>query len=77
MKDEGAAQAPEGVQGLWPQEGWGGEVERMSRQMGMGWASPEHGGVGGEQRDGGEPWEGGMPLVCAQGWEESCSVIIP
>lgn len=52
MKDEGAARAPEGVQGLWPQEGWGGEVERMSRQMGMGWASPEH-------------WRGGWG---AEGW---------
>ena len=39
MRDEGVPWALEGVKRLWPHEGGGGrgvEVERMSRQMGVG-----------------------------------------
>lgn len=38
MRDEGVPRALEGVKRLWPHEQGGGgvEVERMSRQMGMG-----------------------------------------
>lgn len=64
-----------GVEGLWPHEGWGGDVERMSRQMVWdGRPTWTWGGAGGGMSLMGE---GGMPLVCAQGWKESCSVIIP
>lgn len=66
--------ALEGVKGLWPHERWGGDVERMSRQMGMGWGN--HLNMGrdrGSRRGGGMSLmgKGGMPLVCAQGWKES------
>lgn len=44
---------------------------KMSRQMG--WDGVGEAGDGGDERMG----EGGMPLVYAQGWKESCSVIIP
>lgn len=43
----------------------GGDVVRMSRQMGWDGVG-EAGGEGGELMG-----EGGMPLVCAQGWKES------
>lgn len=52
MKDEGVPQALEGGRGLWPHEGWGGNVERMSRHMGMGWG--DHLKMGwGSRRNGG------------------------
>lgn len=50
----------------------------MSRQMGMGWGNHLNTGSG-EQKGWGDELmgKGGMPLVCAQDWKESCSVIIP
>lgn len=71
MKDEGVPRALEGGKGLWPHEGWGGDVERMSRHgYGMG-ESPENGVKGTEGMGDELMGKGGMPLVCAQGWKES------
>lgn len=68
MKNEAVAQALEGARVL----ELTGQVEmRMSRQMG--WDGAGEAGDEGDERMG----EGGMPLVYAQGWKESCSVIIP
>lgn len=51
MKDEGAPRHwREGGKGLWPHDGWGGDVERMSRHMGMGWGKSPGNGVG-EQKE--------------------------
>ncbi|KAB1280963.1 hypothetical protein Cadr_000004731 [Camelus dromedarius] len=49
----------------------GGGVERMSRQMGMGWGNHLNTGSG-EQKGWGDELmgKGGMPLVCAQDWKE-------
>lgn len=80
MKDEGVPRALEGVKGLWPHEEWGGDVERMSRQMGMGWENHLNMGRGwgaggaGDELDGRRRHAAGM---CTGLERESCSVIIP
>lgn len=51
MKDEGAPRHwREGGKGLWPHDDRGGDVERMSRHMGMGWGKSPGNGVG-EQKE--------------------------
>lgn len=64
MKDEAVPQALEGARVL-ELTRVGGDVVRMSRQMG--WDGAGKLGDGGDEPRG----EGGMPLVCAQGWRES------
>lgn len=53
MKDEGVPRVLEGGKGLWPHEGWGGDVERMSRHMGYGMGESPENVVGGSRRNGG------------------------
>lgn len=65
--NEAVAQALEGArvsQGRW-------RCSEDEQADGVGWVGEA--GDEGDERLG----EGGMPLVYAQGWKESCSVIIP
>lgn len=64
MKDEAVPQALEGAR-VSELTRAGGDVVKMSRQMG--WDGVGKPGEGGDELMG----EGGMPLVCAQGWKES------